>query len=229
MKKITIAIDGYSSTGKSTVSKQLAKKLNYIYVDSGAMYRAITLFALKNNIIGKDYFSLDKLIQNLDSIHLKFKFNSNLGFAEMFLNDKNVENEIRTLKVSNFVSKISEISEVRKRLVSQQQVMGKDKGVVMDGRDIGTVVFPKAELKIFMIASASTRAKRRYDELIKKGENVLYKDVLKNIEDRDLLDTNRKDSPLVKANDAILFDNSQLTREERLILIYEMSLKKINS
>jgi len=228
MKKITIAIDGYSSTGKSTVSKELAKKLNYIYVDSGAMYRAITLFALDNNYIAIDYFQKDKLIQDLDLIQLKFRFNSKLGFAEMFLNDKNVENDIRSLRVSNFVSKVSEISEVRKRLVSQQQVMGKDKGVVMDGRDIGTVVFPMAELKIFMTASSETRAKRRFDELKEKGNQVDYKDVLKNIEDRDYLDTTRKDSPLIKAKDAILLDNSKLTREEQLKIIYNMAMKKIN-
>jgi len=228
MKKITIAIDGYSSTGKSTVSKELAKKLNYIYVDSGAMYRAITLFALDNNYIAIDYFQKDKLIQDLDLIQLKFRFNSKLGFAEMFLNDKNVENDIRSLRVSNFVSKVSEISEVRKRLVSQQQVMGKDKGVVMDGRDIGTVVFPMAELKIFMTASSETRAKRRFDELKEKGNHVDYKDVLKNIEDRDYLDTTRKDSPLIKAKDAILLDNSKLTREEQLKIIYNMAMKKIN-
>jgi len=228
MKKITIAIDGYSSTGKSTVSKELAKKLNYIYVDSGAMYRAITLFALDNNYIAIDYFQKDKLIQDLDLIQLKFRFNSKLGFAEMFLNDKNVENDIRSLRVSNFVSKVSEISEVRKRLVSQQQVMGKDKGVVMDGRDIGTVVFPMAELKIFMTASSETRAKRRFDELIEKGNHVDYTDVLKNIEDRDYVDTTRKDSPLVKAKDAILLDNSKLTREDQLKIIYNMAMIKIN-
>ena len=166
--KITIAIDGFSSTGKSTIAKLLAKKYNYIYVDTGAMYRAVALFAKKNQFIGEDFFDVKKLIASLDLISLQFRFNENLGFAEMFLNDENVENEIRTLEISQLVSTVAAISEVRKKLVAAQQAMGKQGGIVMDGRDIGTVVFPDAELKIFMTASADQRAMRRYKELIEK-------------------------------------------------------------
>ncbi|MDP3312714.1 (d)CMP kinase [Lutibacter sp.] len=227
MKKITIAVDGFSSTGKSTIAKQLAKKLHYVYVDSGAMYRAVTLYSLKNNIISESYFYIEKLIEDLDKIHLNFKFNANLGFAEIYLNGKNVELEIRSLQVSNYVSKIAEISEVRKKLVEQQQEMGIKNGVVMDGRDIGTVVFPKAELKLFMTASSSNRARRRFDELIKKGDKVTYDDILQNIEMRDLIDTSRDDSPLVKAVDAIEIDNSDLSIDEQFELVYKLALEKI--
>ena len=221
-KRITIAIDGFSSTGKSTVAKLLAKNLGYVYVDTGAMYRAITLYALQNEYISKEYFYKEKLIQQLNNIELKFIFNNDLGLAEMYLNDVNVEEEIRTLKVSDFVSKIATISEIRKKLVEQQQFIGKNKGVVMDGRDIGTVVFPEAELKIFMTASPEKRAQRRYNEMIKKGEKVTYEKVLKNVNDRDRLDTTRKDSPLVKASDAIELDNSDLTVEETFKQIFNM-------
>jgi cytidylate kinase len=214
-KKITIAVDGFSSTGKSTLAKQIAKELGYIYVDTGAMYRAITLYAMQNNYISTNSFDVEALTNNLDKITLNFKFNSTLGFAEMYLNNVNIEQEIRTLEVSNFVSKIAEISQVRAKLVQQQQKMGKDKGIVMDGRDIGTVVFPDAELKIFMTANAQVRAQRRLDELHQKGQNVTFEDVLKNVEERDYIDTHRQDSPLVKANDAVEIDNSNLTREEQ--------------
>jgi cytidylate kinase len=214
-KKITIAVDGFSSTGKSTLAKQIAKELGYIYVDTGAMYRAITLYAMQNNYISTNSFDVEALTNNLDKITLNFKFNSTLGFAEMYLNNVNIEQEIRTLEVSNFVSKIAEISQVRAKLVQQQQEMGKDKGIVMDGRDIGTVVFPDAELKIFMTANAQVRAQRRLDELHQKGQNVTFEDVLKNVEERDYIDTHRQDSPLVKANDAVEIDNSNLTREEQ--------------
>ena len=164
MQKITIAIDGFSSTGKSTVAKQLAKHLGYIYVDSGAMYRAVTLYTMQNGWIDKDHFDVVALVSNLSNVEISFKFNPNLGFAEVYLNGKNVEKQIRTLEVSSYVSKVAAIPEVRYQLVKQQHQMGKDKGVVMDGRDIGTVVFPNAELKLFMTASAETRAQRRYDE-----------------------------------------------------------------
>lgn len=214
-RKITIAIDGYSSTGKSTLAKQLAKKLGYIYVDTGAMYRAVTLFAMQNGYIDKDYFDVGTLVQSLEYIKINFELNEKLGFAEVLLNGVNVESEIRTIEVSNFVSRIAEISEVRAKLVEQQQHMGDDKGIVMDGRDIGTVVFPDAELKIFMTASPETRARRRYDELREKGYDVTFEEVLKNVEDRDYIDTHRKDSPLKKADDAIELDNSSLTREEQ--------------
>jgi len=215
MKKINIAIDGYSSTGKSTIAKELASKLGYIYVDTGAMYRAVTLYAMQNKLISKDNFDKKGLIDNLNKINLTFKFNTDLGFGEMYLNDINVEKEIRTIAVSNFVSTIAAVPEVRTKLVEQQQEMGTQKGVVMDGRDIGTVVFPKAELKIFMTASSVIRAKRRYDELVSKGDKVSFKAVKQNIEHRDLIDTTRADSPLVQAKDAILFDNSNLTKKEQ--------------
>lgn len=219
MKKITIAIDGFSSTGKSTLAKQLAKHLGYVYVDTGAMYRAIALFAMQNGYINSELFDKEKLIASLPSIKLLFKFNSDLGFAEMYLNDTNVEKEIRTIEVSSFVSKVAEISEVRAKLVEQQKEMGKDKGVVMDGRDIGTVVFPDAELKIFMTASAATRAQRRYDELTEKGDDVSFEEVLHNVEERDYIDTHRDNSPLVRAEDAIEIDNSYLSREEQFDVV----------
>ena len=222
MKKITIAIDGFSSTGKSTLAKQLAKHLGYIYVDTGAMYRAVTLFAMQNGYISNEFFDKDTLINSLPFIKLHFQFNADLGFAEMYLNDVNVEKEIRTLEVSNFVSKVAEISEVRSKLVEQQQEMGKDKAIVMDGRDIGTVVFPDAELKIFMTASAETRAQRRFDELQAKGDSVTYEEVLKNVQDRDYIDTHRDDSPLVIAEDAIEIDNSYLSREEQFQAVLEL-------
>jgi cytidylate kinase len=221
-KKITIAIDGFSSTGKSTLAKQLAKHLGYVYVDTGAMYRAVTFFAMQNGYINADSFDKETLINSLSSIKLQFKFNSDLGFAEMYLNDVNVEKEIRTIEVSNFVSKVAEISEVRAKLVEQQKEMGKDKGIVMDGRDIGTVVFPDAELKIFMTAGADTRAQRRFDELQEKGDSVTYEEVLKNVEERDYIDTHRKDSPLVMADDAIEIDNSYLTREEQFKVVLDL-------
>ena len=214
-KKITIAIDGFSSTGKSTLAKELAKHLGYVYVDTGAMYRAVAFFAMQKGFIRKDFFDKDSLIKSLPDIKLVFKFNSDLGFAEMYLNGINIEKEIRTIEVSNFVSLVAEISEVRSKLVEQQQEMGKNKGIVMDGRDIGTIVFPDADLKIFMTASPMTRAERRFKELQKKGDNVTFDEVLKNVEERDYIDTHRDDSPLVKASDAIEFDNSNVTKQEQ--------------
>tara|TARA_B110000046_G_scaffold122930_1_gene129483 strand:- start:158 stop:847 length:690 start_codon:yes stop_codon:yes gene_type:complete len=208
--KITIAIDGFSSTGKSTIAKLIAKKYNFIYVDTGAMYRAVALFAMQNNFITNDFMDQTNLIKNLKEITLSFQFNINLGFAEMFLNNVNVEKEIRTLEVSQFVSKIATISEVRKKLVSEQQEMGKQGGIVMDGRDIGTVVFPNAHLKLFMTASADKRATRRYNELIAIGDNVSFEDILFNVQERDRIDSTRKDSPLIMADDAIEFDNSDM-------------------
>jgi cytidylate kinase len=218
-KKITIAIDGFSSTGKSTLAKQLANNLGYVYVDTGAMYRAIALFAMQNGYIGTGNFDKESLITSLPAIRLQFKYNPQLGFAEMYLNDVNIEKEIRTIEVSSFVSKVAEIAEVRSKLVEQQKEMGKDKGIVMDGRDIGTVVFPEAELKIFMTASATTRAQRRYDELLQKGDIVTYEEVLKNVEERDYIDTHRDNSPLVLAEDAIEIDNSYITREEQFEIV----------
>ena len=221
-KKITIAIDGFSSTGKSTLAKQLAKELGYVYVDTGAMYRAVTYFAMQNGYISNDFFDKETLVNSLSAIKLHFEFNAELGFAEMFLNDENVELPIRTLEVSNFVSKIAEVSEVRSKLVEQQQSMGKNKGIVMDGRDIGTVVFPDAELKIFMTASPETRAQRRFDELVSKGQTVTFEQVLHNVQERDYIDTHRADSPLVKADDAIEIDTSTRTIEEVVFEIIKL-------
>lgn len=219
MNRITIAIDGYSSTGKSTVAKALAKRLLYTYVDSGAMYRAVTYFAMLNNCYEGGFFDSNKLKNILDQIHISFKYNSDLGFSEIYLNDKNIESEIRSLEVSNLVSHVAAVSEVRKLLVKQQQSIGRDKGVVMDGRDIGTVVFKDAELKLFMTASSKIRASRRFEELISKGDNVKYEEVLENIITRDHIDTTRADSPLTKAVDAIEIDNSSLSKAEQLDVI----------
>lgn len=222
MKKITIAIDGFSSTGKSTLAKQLAKHLGYVYVDTGAMYRAVTLFAMQNGYIGAGFFDKQSLINSLPHINLQFQFNPELGFGEMYLNETNVEAAIRTIEVSGFVSQVAEISEVRAKLVEQQQQMGKGKGIVMDGRDIGTVVFPDAELKIFMTASPQTRAMRRFSELQEKGQDVPFEAVLRNVEQRDHIDTHREDSPLVKAIDAHEIDNSHLNREEQFTKVLEL-------
>lgn len=214
-KKITIAIDGFSSTGKSTLAKQLAKHLGYVYVDTGAMYRAVTLYAMEEGFISEDYFNKEGLVDSLGDISLQFLFNPELGYAEIYLNEENVEGRIRSLSVSALVSRVAEISAVRARLVEQQQHMGENKGVVMDGRDIGTVVFPNAELKLFMTASPETRAQRRFDELTQKGDSVTFEAVLKNVQERDHIDSHRKDSPLVKAADAVEIDNSHLTIPEQ--------------
>lgn len=214
-KKITIAIDGFSSTGKSTLAKQLAKNLNYIYVDTGAMYRAVTLYALQKGYISSSYFSKEALINDLPDIKLKFHFNKELSVSEMYLNGENVEGLIRDMEVSGLVSQVAKIPQVRSKLVEQQRFMGRDKGVVMDGRDIGTVVFPDAELKLFMTSRPDTRAQRRYEELIGQGHEVTYKSVFDNIIERDSIDANREDSPLVKSVDAIEIDNSDLTKDEQ--------------
>jgi len=230
LQKITIAIDGFSSTGKSTIAKQLAKHLGYIYVDSGAMYRAVTLFTMRNGFITNQDFNVNALVAKLEDVNISFKFNKTLGFAEVYLNGENIEYAIRTLEVSSFVSKVAAIPEVRYQLVKQQQQMGKYKGVVMDGRDIGTVVFPYAELKIFMIASAEKRATRRFDELIARGDKVKYEDVLRNVQERDYIDSNREDSPLRKADDAIEIDNSDLSLEvqfQKVLRLAEIALENL--
>ena len=226
-KKITIAIDGFSSTGKSTIAKLLAKKYNYIYVDTGAMYRAVSLFEKNNQLVGKDFLNKEGLISCLANVSLSFKFNKELGFAEMFLNNKNVEKEIRTLEISQLVSKVSTISEVRRKLVSEQQLMGVDSGIVMDGRDIGSVVFPNADLKLFMTASADKRATRRYKELIDRGDDVNFDEILFNVQERDRIDSTREDSPLIMTDDAIEFDNSDMgitEQFERICTLVENKL-----
>lgn len=226
--KIIIAVDGFSSTGKSTVAKQLAQKLGYIYVDTGAMYRSVALYAIQNNFVVKGEIKENELINSLNNIEITFDYNSDLGFSEVYLNGVNVENSIRGLEVSSYVSKVASISAVRQKLVFLQQNMGKSKGVVMDGRDIGTVVFPNAELKLFMTASPDTRAKRRYDEMIAKGDNsITFDDVYQNVIERDHLDTTRKDSPLLKADDAIEIDNSNMTKEDQFNYILSLVSKKI--
>ena len=227
MKKITIAIDGFSSTGKSTLAKQLAAALGYVYVDTGAMYRAVAYYAMQHNLVSETHLDKAGLIAQLSNINLRFQFNPALGFAEMYLNNENVETQIRTIEVSRMVSKVAEISEVRAMLVEQQQAMGKDKGIVMDGRDIGTVVFPDAELKLFMTASSKTRAQRRFDELVEKGQHITFEDVLQNVEERDYIDTHREDSPLVKADDAIEVDNSSLSKKEQFELVLNLVKEKM--
>lgn len=227
-KKIVIAIDGFSSTGKSTIAKHLAAQLNYLYVDTGAMYRAVTYFAMKHGYVSKNSLNSESLIADLKKIELKFVYNSELKFSEMCLNGTNVEREIRTMEVSKLVSKVSTISEVRKKLVEQQQQMGLEKGLVMDGRDIGTVVFPEAELKLFMTASPEKRAARRYKELLDKGHKVNYDEVLENVQQRDLIDSTREDSPLVKAKDAVEFDNSDMGLKEQFERVYGLALLRIS-
>lgn len=226
-RKITIAIDGFSSTGKSTIAKELAKQLGYIYVDTGAMYRAVTLYAMQNKMVGDSFLNKEALLGDIEKISLSFAFNEKLGFAEMYLNGVLVEKEIRTLEVSKLVSKVSAISEVRKKLVAEQQLMGANKGIVMDGRDIGTVVFPEAELKLFMTASPDKRAIRRYKELIERGDEVQYNEILENVVERDRLDSTRKDSPLVKATDAIEFDNSDMGLKEQFERIYSLVEQRV--
>ncbi len=228
MKKITIAIDGHSSTGKSTLAKQLAKALNYIYIDTGAMYRAVTLFAMQQGFITSDSFDADQLVANLNHVFLSFKFNEDLGFAEIYLNDENVEDKIRSIEVSNFVSKIAEVSAIRTKLVQQQKKYGIDKGVVMDGRDIGTVVFPDAELKIFMTASAEIRAERRFLEMQEKSTDITFDEVLKNVEERDKIDSTREDSPLIVAENAVMIDNSNLSKDQQFNMILDLAHKAIN-
>lgn len=216
MKKIVIAIDGYSSCGKSTMAKNLARQLGYVYVDTGAMYRTVTLYALRHQLFEADgEVDAASLQRDMPDIRISFQFNKQTGKPDTYLNDELVEQEIRTMQVSERVSKIAALPFVRTALVAQQQRMGGDKGIVMDGRDIGTVVFPHAELKIFVTASAEVRAQRRYDELQLKGMPARYDDILKNVQERDYIDSHREVSPLRKADDAIELDNSNLTIDEQ--------------
>ncbi len=226
MKKITIAIDGFSSCGKSTMAKDLAKEIGYIYVDTGAMYRSVTLFALRHNLFNADGTIRERELQEqMKDINISFQLNKTTGRPDTYLNGENVENAIRMMEVSSHVSPIATLAFVREALVAQQQRMGAEKGIVMDGRDIGTVVFPKAELKIFVTASAEVRAQRRYDELKAKGMDADYADILKNVEERDYIDSHRATSPLRKADDAIELDNSNLTIAEQKKWLYEQYLK----
>jgi len=215
-KNIIIAVDGYSSCGKSTFAKAIARELNYIYVDSGAMYRAVALYCLRKKIIINNNFELRQIVEALNFIDIEFRFNRQTQKYETFLNNENVEEDIRSVEVSDVVSLISKIKEVREKILKLQWKIGETKGIVMDGRDIGTVVFPDAELKIFMTADVDIRAKRRYDELIEKGLEVSLDEIKKNIEDRDHQDVNRKESPLAKAKDAVELDNSNMTVEEQM-------------
>jgi cytidylate kinase len=227
VKKITIAIDGFSSTGKSTLAKQLAQKLQYIYVDSGAMYRAVALYTIQNNLIENNELNTVALINNLPKISVSFHYNELLKVSEIYLNGVNVNTEIRSMEVSNTVSRVATVPEIRQQLVALQQQMGAQKGIVMDGRDIGTVVFPDAELKLFMTSSANTRAQRRFDELIESGALVTFEDVLKNITSRDYLDSTREDSPLFKATDAIEIDNSNLSLDQQFDKVLALVASKL--
>jgi cytidylate kinase len=222
MPKITIAIDGYSSCGKSTLAKALAAKLGYAYVDSGAMYRSVTLYALRNGIIKDHGFIEDQIVRILPEINLSFKFNPNTRSSETFLNGENVEKELRHMVVSENVSKVSAIHEVRVKMIAIQRELGKNKGIVMDGRDIGTNVFPDAELKLFMTADPDIRTQRRYDEMLSKGQHPTFLDVKKNLLDRDHEDTHRKENPLTQAEDAIVLDNSELSREQQLEYVLKL-------
>lgn len=230
MKKITIAIDGHSSCGKSTMAKDLAKKIGYVYVDTGAMYRTVTLFALRNNLFEEDgAVKVDELEKRMDEIKISFKFNTETQRPDTYLNGELVEKEIRGMEVSNHVSPIAAIGFVREAMVTQQQRMGKKGGIVMDGRDIGTVVFPNAELKVFVTATAEVRAQRRYDELKGKGQEADYEEILKNVQERDYIDSHREVSPLRQAEDALLLDNSNMTipeQNEWLLKQYELRVQK---
>ncbi|EFB33193.1 cytidylate kinase [Segatella oris F0302] len=228
MKKITIAIDGFSSCGKSTMAKDLAKKLGYVYVDTGAMYRAVTLYAMRNGLFNADgSIKTADLERQMNKINITFKLNKTAERPDTYLNDELVENDIRTLEVSNHVSQIAAVPFIREAMVAQQQRMGKDKGVVMDGRDIGTTVFPEAELKVFVTASAEVRAQRRYDELKEKGMPADFNDILKNVQERDYIDSHREVSPLRKAPDAIELDNSHMTIAEQSAWLMEQVEQKI--
>ena len=216
-KKLIISVDGYSSCGKSSFAKLIAKELNYLFIDSGAMYRAVTLFALRNELINNGSINRDKLVRSLPSIQINFRYNPDKQLYETYLNNENVEQEIRQIEVSNFVSPLSQIKEVRDKMVELQREIGVFKGIVMDGRDIGTVVFPDADVKIFMIASPDIRAKRRFDEMTANGIDIDLEVIIKNISARDKADSEREMSPLKKADDANVLDNSHMTIQEQMV------------
>lgn len=227
-KKLIIAIDGYSSCGKSTFAKAIAKELGYIYIDSGAMYRAVTLFCMRRGFVSHNHLNLQDIINELKDIHIEFVYNPDFAEYETFLNSENIEKEIRGIEVSGYVSKISQIAEVRSRMVELQRQIGVFKGIVMDGRDIGTVVFPDADLKIFMTASVEVRAKRRYDELREKGVSVDPEEIRRNIIARDITDENRDISPLRRADDALILDNTRMTVKEQMNWVLTIIEKKLN-
>jgi cytidylate kinase len=227
-KRLIIAIDGYSSCGKSTFAKSIAKMLNYIYIDSGAMYRAVTLYCLRKNFAGSRGINIDAIIESLNDICIDFVYNSDLQEYETFLNSENVEREIRSMEVTSHVSRVSQIYEVRARMVEMQREIGSSKGIVMDGRDIGTVVFPDADIKIFMTASIDVRAKRRYDELKGKGIAGEFEEIKRNIIARDIADENRDISPLRRADDAIILDNSRMTVNDQMSWIGKIIEKTRN-
>ncbi len=228
MKKITIAIDGHASTGKSSLAKKIANKFDYIHVNSGSMYRAVTYFILKNDLQKLVESNVKELIKKLQNNPIEFKFDNNLNVYEIYLNNINIEKKLNDLKVSDYVSKVAAIPEIRKELVKIQREIDRSNGVVMDGRDIGSIVFPDAELKLFLTASAEVRAKRRYSEMINAGVNVEYSYVLENLKKRDKLDSTRKDSPLIIVKDAILIDNSNLTIEDQIQYITKLISIKEN-
>lgn len=221
MKKITIAIDGFSSCGKSTMAKDLAREVGYIYIDSGAMYRAVTLYSIENGIFDGDVINTERLKKEIKNIHISFRSNKETGRPDTYLNGVNVENKIRSMEVSSKVSPISTLDFIREAMVAQQQAMGNEKGIVMDGRDIGTTVFPDAELKIFVTATPEIRAQRRYDELKAKGQEASFDEILENVKQRDYIDQNREVSPLRKAKDALLLDNTNLSIEEQKEWLFE--------
>lgn len=227
--RIVIAIDGHSSCGKSTIAKAVAARFGYAFIDSGAMYRAVTLYAIRHDLVDNGVVKTKELIEVLPDIHIEFRYNPALQKSDTYLNGENVEEEIRQLPVSQNVSPIATIAEVRAAMVQQQQEMGKNKGIVMDGRDIGTVVFPDAELKLFVTASPEIRARRRYDELTAKGEKVSYAEILQNVQERDRIDSTRETSPLRKADDAFVLDNSHMTREEQLAWVIRKVEEKVKS
>ncbi len=227
--KITIAIDGFSSCGKSTLAKALAKELNYIFIDSGAMYRGVSLFCIQNNLVEKGEIKEDLLIEKLPTIEILFEKNEETQKPDLLLNGKNVEHLIRSIDVASIVSKVASIKQVREKLVIEQQKMGEEGGIVMDGRDIGTVVFPNADLKLFVTADPETRAQRRFLELTIKGDKVTVEEIRYNLEERDRIDSSRKESPLRQAKDAILLDNSNLSQDEQLELTLNLVKKKLES
>ena len=227
MKKLTIAIDGHASTGKSSIAKEIALKYGYIYINSGSMYRAVTLFAIKNNLLEELNENIDLFIEKLNAVSIDFRFNKINLISEIFLNGRNVEKEIGSLEISNFVSKVAAIPEIRKEMVKLQRNIDRKKGVVMDGRDIGSVVFPDADIKLFLTASETVRAKRRFEEMINNGFSVSYDDILNNIRIRDNLDSSRSDSPLTIEKDAVVIDNSNMSIDEQIKQIMHLIDKKI--